>query len=193
MNKVLVALRITYEAIGQSVTDLGLAALVTDLAAYPEADVLVALSRCRRELRKLTLVDILDRLPCGHPGPEEAWAIVAPSLANEAVTIVWTGPMADAMGAARTLGRDPIAARKAFQETYVAAVARARAKGEGPTWTASLGWDVAGREAPLLEAVAKGRLFPEFAKKLCPQLTIENPAVLALTAEVRTMEPSCPS
>lgn len=164
------ALRITYEAMGQPVTDLALAAFACDLSGYPEPDVLAALSRCRRELRRLTLMDILDRLPHGHPGAEEAWAIVAGSLKSESVTIVWTDEMAEAYGVARGLRDDLIAARKAFQEAYTAAVGRARLDGAKPIWRPSLGFDKTGRSAPILEAVRKGRMLPEFARRVCPEL-----------------------
>lgn len=173
-DTMIAALRITYEVMGQAVSDLGLAALASDLAAYPEVAVLAALARCRRECRRLSLAEILDRLPGGHPGPEEAWAIVAPTLADEAVTVVWTDEMAAAAGVVRGLARDPIAARKAFQEYYIRAIGVARAAGRRPSWGVSLGWDKAGRELVLREAVAQGRLTPGYARTLCPSVDADG-------------------
>lgn len=160
----------TYAVVGQEMTDIGMKAILADLRQYPEADVKTALTRCRKELKKLTLADILERLPGGHPKVEEAWAIVAPSLNNEAITIVWTEEMARAMGAARSLADDPIAARMAFKEVYATAVLEARAKSTVPKWTVSLGHDPLGREGPVQEAVLKGRLIQEYAQKFLPDL-----------------------
>lgn len=63
----LTAVKATYEVVGQDISDLGIQAIVTELKQYDLQHVLLALTRCRKELRKLTLADILDRLPGGHP------------------------------------------------------------------------------------------------------------------------------
>lgn len=152
------AIAVTYEMIGQSLTDLALVTLVRELEKYDLAAVDAALSRCRRELRKLTLSDILDRLPHGHPGPEEAWARVAPTLDNEHVSIAWTDQMAEAFGAARHLADDRVAARMAFKEVYGRLLADARASGQPPVWRASLGWDPSGREMAQQEAWTRNQL-----------------------------------
>lgn len=151
------AVRGTYAVIGQRMTDVELAMLVSDLSEYDPGVVITALARCRRELKRITLSDILDRLPGGHPGPEEAWALVSKSLANEAVSIVWTDQMREAMSVALALGDDRIAARMAFRETYVRFVSDARAKRLPLRWSASLGWDASGRELAQREAENRNR------------------------------------
>jgi hypothetical protein len=158
MRKIMEMLAVTYAAVGQEVSDAAMEIMAKDLADYPEDGIAQALTRCRRELRKMSLADILDRLPNGHLGPEEAWAIMAPALSDERVTVVRTEQMGEAFGVALGLADDPIAARMAFLETYKRAVSKARAEGEFPKWLPSLGWDVAGREGPLREAVRLGRL-----------------------------------
>ncbi|NGZ99116.1 MAG: hypothetical protein CV089_23905 [Nitrospira sp. WS110] len=173
------AVKATYEVIGQDLSDLGIQAIILELKQYPEPAVLDALTRCRKELRKITLADILDRLPHGHPGPEEAWAIVSRTLNNEYVSIVWTEQMAQAAGVARPLTTDPVAARLAFKESYTALVSKARAKNQQPTWIASLGYDPVGRQAALEEAVQCGRLSVEHATRLMPSLTLtQTPTTL---------------
>lgn len=151
------AVKGTYATIGQAMTDLELALVVSDLSEYPPNAVMTALTRCRRELKRITPSDIIDRIPGGHPGPEEAWALVAKSLANEAVSIVWTNEMREAMGVALALGDDPIAARVAFKETYTRLVSEARARRSGPVWSASLGWEASGREVAKQEAENRNR------------------------------------
>lgn len=154
-DRVLKALIVTLESLSQSVSDLTVAQMVEDLSVYPAEHVLRALKRVRLECRKCTLADIIDRLPGGHPGPEEAWGICSRSLNDEAVSLVWTDEMAEAMGAANALRDDPIGARMAFKEVYGRLIAEARASQRPPHWRASLGWDPVGREAAQVEAAAK--------------------------------------
>ena len=178
------ALAGTYAVIGQPLTDAQLAILTEDLEAYPLPDVMAALTRCRKELRKVTLVDILDRLPQSHPGPEEAWSIVSSGMRDESSTIVWTEEMRHAFGIAHAIADDPVAARMAFKEQYAILRSEARAVGEKPKWSVSLGSDRAGRELAITEGVKQGRLTVEYAQKLLPHP--DDPQTVAL------LESLCP-
>lgn len=175
------AVKATYEVVGQDISDLAMQTVVAELSQYPLQSVLLALTRCRKELRRVSLADILDRLPGGHPGVEEAWAIVSPCLNNEDVSLVWTAEMAEACGAIRSLANDPVAARMAFKEVYTAAVQQARAKNRQPSWRVSLGHDPKGREGAVQEAVANGRLTQAQARAVLPDLR-EPDASLCLPA-----------
>lgn len=170
----LTAVKATYEVVGQDISDLGIQAIVTELKQYDLQHVLLALTRCRKELRKLTLADILDRLPGGHPGVEEAWAIVSRCLSDENASVVWTDEIASAFGVARSLANDPIAARMAFKEKYVESIQRAKATHQKPVWRVSLGYDLRGREIALREAVDKGRVPAAHALKFVPMLELPN-------------------
>ncbi len=156
----------TYGAVGQEMSDGAIALIVRELEPYPAGDVAVALSRVRKELRKITLVDILDRIPGGHLGPEEAWAIVAPTLNDERVTVVWTEQISQAFGAALGLQDDAVAARMAFKEVYGKLLGEARSNNVQPRWFPSLGHDPHGRDTAILNAVEKGRLTAESAQRL---------------------------
>jgi hypothetical protein len=137
--------------------------MADDLARYPQDQVLGALTRCRREVRyRLTLADVIERLADGRPGPQEAWAIVAPTLHDEGPTIVWTDEMAQAMGVARMCD-DAVAARMAFLESYRALCQQARDAGVPVNWTPCLGFDKAGRDGPLLAAVTAKKLTSQHA------------------------------
>lgn len=164
------AVKATYEVIGQEISDLAMQTIVAELSEYPSQSVILALTRCRKELRRVSLADILDRLPGGHPGVEEAWAIVGPCLSNEDASVVWTDEMAEAYGAIRSLAGDPVAARMAFKEVYASAVQQARAKNLRPSWRVSLGHDAKGREMAVQEAVSKGRLTHAQALAVLPDL-----------------------
>jgi len=115
--------------------------------------------------------DIRGRLGegTGHPGVEQAWGIVGPSLNDEGRTVVWTDEMREAFGVALPLADDMVAARMTFKETYGQLVKEAVTRGTEPHWQVSLGLDKSGREGPLVEAVQKGRLLPDHALKLIPQ------------------------
>jgi len=176
-TEVLKALAVTCELTGTQLSQDAVRIMARDLGAYPEAMVLGALDRCRKELRfRLTVADVISRLDDGRPGPEEAWAMIRPALEDESVTIVWTDEMARGSAAARglVLAGDPVAGRMAFLESYKNLVQKARDAGQAPVWSPSLGVDRHGREGALLEAVKLGRLKFEHATRLLPNL--EEPA-----------------
>lgn len=168
------AVKATYEVVGQEISDLAIQAIVTELKQHDQQDVLLALTRCRKELRRLTLADILDRVPGGHPGAEEAWSIVSPCLKSEDTSVVWTGEMAEAFGVALRLADDPVAARLAFKEAYTALTQKARARNSRPQWRVSLGYDPRQRATSIQEAVEKGRLSLDVAQKYLPDLTMPD-------------------
>lgn len=162
------ALTVAFQFVNQSMPDIAIAEMAHELSAYPEAHVLAALKRCRSELKSIRYADIVDRLPGGHPGPEEAWSIIGPSLANESLTVVWTDQMREAFGVALGLADDPTAARMAFKETYVKLVNEARSRNQGPKWSVSAGTDKQHRALAVQEAVKAGKLLPEYASKFLP-------------------------
>lgn len=165
--ELLQAIAVTAELTGTQLSNTAARVMADDLSQYPEQQVLRSLVRCRKELRgHLTIADVVARLDDGRPNAEEAWAIVFPALNNEAVTVIWTeGEMNEAFGVALNLADDPVAARMAFKETYNALVSRARDEGKPVKWIQCLGHDAAGRDGPLLKAVAEGKLLPEYAKQ----------------------------
>ena len=160
------ALIVTAEITGTDLTEHAARLMAQDLSAHPVEQVLAALTRCRREVKgRLTLADILSRLDDGRPMPQEAWAMVQPLFGNEAASCVWTAEMASAYGIASSIEDDMVAARMAFLEAYQKFVQMARDEKAPVTWIQCLGWDKAGRDRVLLDAVAKGRLTQEHASQ----------------------------
>lgn len=165
------AIAATAEICGKVFTPAAAQIFASDLDGYDEQAVLRTLTRCRKDLKgPFTLESVLSRIDDGRPGPEEAWAMVAPALADERVTMVVTAEMMQAFCLAMNLDDDPIAARMAFKEAYAKAVAVARDSGATVKWQATLGHDAAGREAPLLAAVEKGRLSAAHVRGLLPYI-----------------------
>lgn len=126
----------------------------------------------------------------GRPGPEEAWGMIPKS---EGATVVWTDEMCYASGAAQPLvdAGDLIAARMAFKEAYVKLVAEARSAGSPVNWQVSLGYDKAGREGPIKDALARGRLSTRQAYALIPEADVDvriMPAIVKQLAGAKAIE-----
>lgn len=167
----------TAELMGTELSEDAARIMLQDLGAFPEEWVTESLARCRRECKgRLTVAAIIERLGDGRPGPEEAWSMIP---RDEWSTLVWTDEMATAYGVASPLLFEdgPIPARMAFLEKYRELVAAARSKGQPPKWQASLGWDKAGREGPIREAVEMGRLSAKQADLLLPSPEADQAAL----------------
>lgn len=162
------ALAATAELCGTNLSEAAAKMLLTDLTDYDERAVLVALSKCRRELKgRLTLAEIIARIDDGRPGAEEAWAVLP---FDEATSVVWTQEMSTAFWIAQPLidQGEKVAARMAFKEAYLRLVAEAREQRTPAQWSVSLGHDKAGRQPILAAAVEKGRITSDHARKLIP-------------------------
>ncbi|KDR39183.1 hypothetical protein BG61_34330 [Caballeronia glathei] len=162
------ALAATAELCGTNLSEAAAKMLLTDLADYDERAVLVALSKCRRELKgRLTLAEIISRIDDGRPGAEEAWAVLP---FDEGTSVVWTEEMSKAFWVAYPLIEEgeKVAARMAFKESYLRLVAEAREHRIPAHWTASLGHDKDGRQPVLAAAVEKGRISKSHACALIP-------------------------
>jgi hypothetical protein len=164
-QRLLEAIAVTAELTGTTLSEPAAKVMASDLARYPEGQLLEALTRCRRELRgRLTIADVVGRLDDGRPGPEEAWAMIPP---DEAGSVVWTEEMAQAYGVACG-ATDRIQARMAFLEAYRDRVRRSRDDGTPVKWTPSLGHDPAGREQALVAAMDAGRITEGHVISLLP-------------------------
>lgn len=168
-ENLLKAIAVTAELTGTELSKPAATVMAMELAQYPEHKVLEALAKCRRELRgRMSLADIISRIDDGRPGPEEAWAMIAPALNDERVTIVVTEEMMHAFCLAASLHDDHISARMAFKEAYAKNISTARDQCLPVKWRAILGHDPLGREAPLLAAVEQGRLGVTHVRGLLP-------------------------
>lgn len=183
-ENVLRAIAVTAELTNTVLSEAAARVMASDLADYPEEQILPALTRCRKELRgRLTISEVLTRLEDGRPGAEEAWAYHVPK--DEAATVVWTDEIRDAWGIALPLlkAEDEIPARMAFKERYQQAVQRARDEKRPVKWSVSIGTDVVGRESVLTQAVERGRITAKHAAALLPAHQVgENPRLALLLA-----------
>jgi hypothetical protein len=162
------AIAATAELCGRTFSPAAARVFASDLEGYPEPAVLAALTRCRKEVKGLlTVAEVIARIDDGRPGVEQAWAMMPHS---EADSIVWTAEMAHAWGVASPLLQtgDKVGARMAFKEAYTKAVSDARDAKRPARWMPSLGRDVAGRQAALIEAVQHGRISLNAAVPLLP-------------------------
>lgn len=125
--------------------------------------------------------------PSGHPGPEAAWAIVAPKVASDAPTIFVTDPMREAYGAALLLEDDMIAARMAFKETYMQAVNRAESAGLPVEWSMIPGTHKDMKTTAIHEAIKKGIAKTEWALRQLPVEAHDSLLQLAGQTELRRL------
>jgi hypothetical protein len=172
------AVAVTAELCGRTFSEGAARVFIADLDGFPEPAVLVALRRCRREVRGiLTVQDVVSRIDDGRPGVEEAWAMLPK---DEASSCVWTDEMREAFAVALPLlvDGDSIAARMAFKETYTRLLATARDERRAPNWTASLGHDAGAREVAIRDAADRGRLSHDQAAALLPAPTSQPPCLL---------------
>ncbi len=177
--RILQALAVTAEVTGTTLSPAAQVVMVDDLLEYPLEAVERALVRCRRELTgRLTLAAIMDRLAdCdGRPGADEAWAMIAGALADEAETVVWTEEMAEASQAAGELmaAGDKVGARMAFRGAYERAVKLARENGHKPRWCVSAGTDKQRHAAAVKNAAACGKLAANVALAALPMGATEE-------------------
>jgi polyhydroxyalkanoate synthesis regulator phasin len=165
---------------GRELNEFAATMLLKDLEPYSEKEILIALAKCRRELRSFpTLAEIVARIDDGRPGPEQAWAMIP---VTEEESVVWSTEMQEAYGTVRELlARDEIAARRAFLEVYAKIVAENRANRIPPRWEPSLGTDPARRSLAVSEAVRRGRISIEHARELLPDFGGSRPSRAQLT------------
>ena len=180
------------DVFGAKATHASISVWWAALARYSLADVRAALSAHVQDMVAGKFApkpaDIIGRMQLqdGRPGPEEAWSQMP---RDEATTVVWTDEMAAAWGVALPLlaERDQVAARMAFVERYRQLVQHARDAGESAKWTVSLGTDVGGREAVLLDAVDRGRLPAQYVAGLLPYRERPNPRLAAMIAQTKAL------
>lgn len=140
------------------------------LKAWPDEIARAVVNRCADTLTfRPSRAELLATLQAsdGRPGPEEAWAMIPKT---DGATVVWTDEMCYASAASQPLldDGDKVAARMAFKERYEQLVAEARAAGTPVKWSVSLGFDKSGREAPIRDAMSKGRLTAKQAETYIP-------------------------
>lgn len=102
-----------------------------------------------------------------RPSADEAWA-TAVQLTDESVTVVINNEIAQAWAVAREVMPDRTGARMAFRSAYDRLVESNRKAQVSPSWFPSLGHDLQGREAALLQAVSLGRLTMAQVKLMLP-------------------------
>lgn len=166
------ALAVTAELTGTELSATALRVMASDLDRYPEAAVMSALTRCRRELTgRLSLAAVIDRLAQsdGRPSADEAWAIALDGR-DEALTVVWNNEICEAFSTARPVldAGDKVGARMAFRDAYDRIARNGRESGKSPEWFASLGWDQASREPALRRAESLGLLPSSVVAGLLP-------------------------
>ena len=154
-DRVKSALAITLELTNTRLSDHALLAMLRVLEDHPEPAILAALDRCQREVKyRLTLADILERLPGQPPDADAAWEeALRLEVWNESRTLVVLKAIVAAFPFALWNAGDRVAARMAFKSRYPEALAE-----HGNATHVSLGHTAEQREEAIRDATATGRL-----------------------------------
>ena len=173
------ALAVTAEVTGTRLSDMAVKVMLRALAEHPEPAVLAALERCQTEVRhRLTLADIIARLPTTTPSADAAWELaMREEVWDENKTLVLPKAILSAFPFALWAQGDRVAARMAFKDAYPRALTE-----HGDATYVSLGHDERQREDAIRDAHAKGLLTADQAQHYLPHvagqaLQLEGPPV----------------
>ena len=170
-EKIMQAIAVTAELTGTQLSGDAMFVMAEDLLAYPLDKVLIALERCRRELKgRLTLAAILERVDDGWQSAEEAFNTLVAGWENESLSILTTHTAMHAAESASALFniRDKYRAGLAFKTAYERIVSEKKAKGIQPDWYVSAGLDKEQLAQLVTEAVATGKIASDYALALLP-------------------------
>ncbi|NUF09812.1 hypothetical protein [Snodgrassella sp. ESL0324] len=170
-EKIMQAIAVTAELTGTQLSDNAMLVMAEDLLAYPLDKVLIALERCRRELKgRLTLAAILDRVDEGWQSAEEAFNTLVAGWENEHLSILTTHTAMHAAESASALFNigDKYRAGLAFKTAYERIVSEKKAKGIQPDWYVSAGLDKEQLAQLVTEAAATGKITNDYALALLP-------------------------
>lgn len=170
-EKIIQAIAVTAELTGTPLSDNAMVVMAEDLMRYPLDKVLIALERCRRELKgRLTIASILERVDDGWQSSEEAFNTLVAGWCNENLSILTTHTAMRAAESAAALfnAGDKYRAGTAFKEAYERIVSEKKAKGIEPDWYVSAGLDKDQLVQVVKEAAATGRITNDYALAMLP-------------------------
>ncbi len=170
-EKIIQAIAVTAELTGTQLSDNAMVVMAEDLMRYPLDKVLIALERCRRELKgRLTIASIIERVDDGWQSAEEAFNTLVAGWCNENLSILTTHTAMRAAESAAALfnAGDKYRAGTAFKEAYERAVSEKKAKGIEPDWYVSAGLDKDQLAQVVKEAAATGRITNDYALAMLP-------------------------
>ena len=174
-ERIVQAIAIAAEVTGAAFSDNALRVYVRALSRYSEDSVLQAIEACMTDLKhRITLADILERMPGRPPGQEQAWAMALNTRVwEEGATVVIERAIFEAFPF--SVWPDKVAARMVFKERYPETV-----RTYGGEMSVSLGMNSQERDSVVLEAVASGRITRERALKVLPHLAAGDGMLLGL-------------
>ena len=170
-EKIMQAIAVTAELTGTQLSGDAMYVMAEDLLAYPLDKVLIALERCRRELKgRLTQAAILERIDDGWQSAEEAFNTLVAGWESEHLSILTTHTAMHAAESASALfnAGDKYRAGLAFKTAYERIVSEKKAKGIQPDWYVSAGLDKEQLAQLVTEAAATGKITNDYALALLP-------------------------
>ncbi len=116
-------LGLTAEAMGSRLSPEAILLMAGDLEPYPPEEVIEAIRRCRTECKRLTMADILDRVPSYQarkmPTADEAWEkALASRMWDEDETVILPNAIFRSFPMTIWKQGDRVGARRAFIDRY---------------------------------------------------------------------------
>lgn len=163
----------------------------SDLEAYSPAEINQAWKTYRMALGNNKMpkpFQLIQFVQDGHPTAQESWAMIP---RDESASVIWSDEMRAAYSIAEPLIREGnvSGAFFAYREEYEKQINQARALRKKPRWSPSFGDYKPGRDAALITAIERGRITPEKAVSLYPELEYNQQyEVLALGYEKKSSQ-----
>jgi len=178
-NRILQAIGVACEVIGQEMSPAAMATIAKKLVVWDQELAIKAIERAMEEAKgRISLSDILKHLPdpLGYRGPEESWSAVCVAITDEDRTIFVTDEemKAIAVAAGPMEAGDKIAARMAYLEAYKKALAQARTNQKKAKYRISPGRDQALREQAIIDAGNNNLISRSQVVDMLPHLTKEE-------------------
>ena len=161
------AIKLTTKSLGVKIDDDILELWMRELATDSHVGVMNAIRSCLRECKhgRLALADIIERIAGRPPGSDAAWNMaIKARLWEDRETVVILHAIVAAFPYALWESGDRVGARMAFRDSYNRLVQTAG----GREIEIILGWDSAGRETPVREALAAGMVSLQAAQHFLP-------------------------
>ena len=169
-DKIIEILTVTAELMGHQISAAALNVMIDDLCDYSVEEIATAATKLRKKAGRFSLPALIENIPGGFVGGNEAWSTFPKS---EQETGVVTQQALSAWAAACALyeSGDTIAARAAFIDAYNRNVNESNGR---PEYTVSLGQDLSQRAGAIHKAIDQGLLPLESAGKYLSSSNLIN-------------------
>jgi hypothetical protein len=178
-QRIIQALAVSYEIMGQTMSETALEVMAKKLNKYPERAVLRAIDKAISEVNYLKPADIISRIDDGRPSPEKAWQEVQHLTEDDAKVLTTEQNQAFCMVSTSLIDGDTsarITAKQTFISEYKKLCEESRDAGQPVQYyLARANRDYEGAKAleAVTHAVSENKIPQVEAARLLPQYEAE--------------------